>query len=659
MKPKAVRIQPLAGVMDTTSSPEDVAQGTWRFLQNMGITDRNKFCFLHGWEKLDSGIYYNNQDLHDQLFGNTREPITFLYTAVATSGYKKLFAGTSRRLQTLNASTGNWQIISDELGTNLRGDCTDNGWTVGQVKNTLVFSNGVDAPVSHVIDQPVDEDSLQAVDSIADLSTIGLTQAKIAFSFRGFIFLANVTMDGEVVSNRIVWSDVDRPLAFKPKVGTSAAGYQDLDPGEIITGAVAVKNRVYVYTTRSVWELTVDGDGPAFGKKFSSPDGAKLPAYPRTLVATGEDDSHFYLGIDGVYAYGNYYTEPSRVEWLFKSSATILNDINTSSCNIPCAGYDSKRQVIWFSWADSQSDCPNKSLACNLQFQKTSFVDAGFSAFCNHTLDVYKTLREWLTELCICTDSELDSNGGGYLNEGAPCHSCSTCRPVTAVTCTSAPTSIYSDDELVDDDVTTENYNAASASVNSLCARLESLDDGCSDEGNGKECSLSKSFIGVYTGDNCIKQFTEVFSREICTTFSACSAYRLDSYQSIIRSGPLDFGHPDLQKIMHFLECDVHALGTPDAGDLVLRYGVAYMAADPNDDECNLVWHTFKKRNKIKCPSTKSGAQHLAKNTRPDLALDWPLFLENRWHYFELSVQVNGVNACFNSLILYPEVRTY
>lgn len=633
---RPVRITPLLGQMDSSSQAEEVKIGQWRYLQNMGVTKRKQFCFLHGFDRNIPSDVYNNEDLHDQLFGNIREPITFLYQAVASSGYRKLYAGTSSRLYCLNNSTGNWIIISDALGEGLNGDCSDLGWSVGQVKNALVFSNGRKV-VGHIIDQAQETD-LQSVFEIKDLKKIGLSGAELVSSFRGFIILLATVMDGEKVNQRIVWSDKDRPFAFVPKVDESAAGRQDLDYGEHILAAAPVANSFLIYTNRGIWEGFTNDTGLTFRKRFSDDTGATVLTYRKTLVQAG--DEMYYMGRDAIYKYSLYDPAPEAVDWMFKASASIFETI-TSECNVACSGYDAVRKNIWFSWGIEGDTCPSRSIVMNRDYHFSSFVDVGFTAFCNYGADRLKTVRDWLVDNCICTLQGLADLDLGFIKEGG------YCTQPTAPVCTSNVANIYTGVSLVIDDVTVEDYTLDSADEDALC---QMLTDDCNDPSNA--CSTDQSFIGVYNGDNCIKRFSEVFYRERCTTFSACSTYVRDSYDYIIRSGPIDFGDPERDKIVSRIELSASAVGPSSAGSINLTYGASYEPSDPNTGKCNIVWHVQKPQ-EIHCQSSLSSEEYKAKNIRPNETIHWPLFVESRHHFVELFGTVEAVNAVFSGLAMF------
>ena len=142
--------------MDSRSNPEDAPPLSFRFKLNMEVDDSDKLARGTGWQKLLTDSAYLNQDAHDQ--GDCydplpeREPITFLYEATTTGQVRRLYRGTRSKLAYLVEGSGDWVTIARGFGS----DNTDIGvrWRCGQSVNTLVFTNGVDKPLSHVIGTP-------------------------------------------------------------------------------------------------------------------------------------------------------------------------------------------------------------------------------------------------------------------------------------------------------------------------------------------------------------------------------------------------------------------------------------------------------------------------------------------------------------------------
>src|SRR5690349_6929147 len=363
---KTIPLRPLTGALDFRSIPDLMAPGSWRYRQNFSCPDENKVCRRTGWEKLLSRTPYNNQDLHDQLLvlqqyfpplvppssenetasplpnaacgtppltrTQLREYITLLFEATATSGTRKLIAGTQSRVYELNESTGNWRILGDGFGGSTRADL-GRRFKAAQVGNTVAFTNGFDRVMAYEMFSPPVGCPYRAMHPIADLDTIALTTAECIYSYKNAIFLGNVTMDGELLQNRLVWSDFNDAESWDPAKATvtetidstltgnvlswsnpngqtymvqsrlnatqdwkeykiteaeslvvldttleyrvvafvinTAAGYQDLSYGHKILAITQIGDYLVVLTDKGVWQGTPTGVSGGDGPAFS------------------------------------------------------------------------------------------------------------------------------------------------------------------------------------------------------------------------------------------------------------------------------------------------------------------------------------------------------------------------------------------------------
>lgn len=465
------------------------------------------------------------------------------------------------------------------------------------------------------------------------------------------MILMNVVMDGQIVDDRMIWSDLNRPLAFKPNPGISAATYADLGHGEGILNAQPMGDSLIIYTTQGIWEGFFTGDPNqvlTFRKRFNGTKaGNRCLAYKKTLASTG--DEHYYLGRDGVYLYNFYLPAPERVEWIHGASSIIFDEIDENNCNAHVGGYDAKNKTLWFSWATLGNACPNKSIAINTEFHSAAFVDHGFSVFTNYNPDSPKTLRDWILEECICTSAEMDALGFGFIKEGEYC-----VEPQPSPPCTPVPNSIYTTITKVVDDVIVEDWGQASASDGSLCALLgdATINEMCGAELTADECNAEQVFVGASTSDYALKQIGGVYYRERSLNHLQCGTYLQEGYKTILRSGPIDLREPDFVKNISRLVVEADPAEQVEPSDLNLRVGAAPMAADPNSAKCSITWRDEQAR-KLKCPT---GVNQPA-GTRPGMGLEWPIFVDGRFFYFELSVDGAGGASCFSRISLFARMR--
>lgn len=652
---KPVELEPLSGLFDARSPADAVPFGVWRYLQNMELTARRRLRRAPGWEKLLSSFSYNNEDFHDQLIslsvGAQRQPITLIHQLTSPAGISKLLIGTSKRLLVLNNDTGNWRIISDLLGNGLGVFCEDQGWRAAQTGYTVVLTNGLDEPVYYVMDQPPIEPLDQSVDIISDLREIGLTMAKTVVSFKGITVFGNVTMDGERISYRLVWSDADRPLSWLPALGTSAAGFQDLGYGEDILEMMPLGDSLLVYTSAGIWEGFVQGgDSPlVFRKRYSDHTaGNRCLAYRRTLVTTGSD--HYYMGRDGIYRYNFYTDRPIREEWMHIGTSIIFNDLSTS-CHTHCAGYNAKEKSLYFSWAANGETCPGRTMVFNTEYESDYVLDHGFSAFANYNPDEYTTLRDFLIEQCICTSAELDDGGVGFVKDG------SYCVAPTTPSCPVPTQYIYTNVLRTVDDIMVEDWDQPVAHPNSLCARLgdATMDRFCSGELDADECNSEQVFVAASAQDFALKQIGTAYARERVIDTSPCGGWTADGYTSIMRSGPLDMKAQSKDKLLRHLLIDLEAEEQAEPSDLKLRIGASYQPADPNSDRCSLRWFQQTAKS-MTCPSV-DGDTHKQRNTRQNPAIEWPLYMQDRYFVVEFSIEGTGGAASFSKLVFWVEEK--
>lgn len=611
-------LRPLTGPLDCRSSPDTVPANSFRWLLNMSVTPDNRRARRAGWQKLDFGpAAFLNQDLHDQrdcwavtMEGSNfvREPVTLLFAAESTSQSRKLYAATNSRIY---LQSGNeWRVIGRGYG----GTTTAYRFQCAQLGNTLLFTNGVDAPVQHTFGNFSDPCNWTAsVATVPELQNnptagVGLDSAKIVRSFNGCFFLMNTVERGVAYPSRIRFSGFNNPTRWLAGSDT-IAGFQDLPYNEAITGAVELFNTLLVFTNKSIYKCLFDGSSFTFERIYVEPRaGAGLLAYPNSLVSDG--DTAWWVGDDAVYKYNIFVTGPVRDETVHRASKQMFTELDSGCCTELVAGFNPVTKEIWWSYPKSGSGCANsRTFIYNTASQAADYLDHGFTAFSNFVPDTRQTLDQWLDEYC----------GDGDLN--------------------------------------------------SLCAALggRMVEDFCGG------CETRATYLGASAQDYCIKDIGLVFYRERCTnpteagTFNDAGAYvpstgeySEDGYFSIMR-GIFPFGNMEKEKVIKNLLLDKQVL--PAFGEscyLRLRVGTGYSALDPNPsanpdaigynsdtkipadfrvagDTCEVIWRTTADQDLL-CPETRTNTSSLLANTRPDLGTEWPVFEEGRFLFWEIAV---------------------
>jgi hypothetical protein len=637
---KPYHISPAKGALDTRADPDEVPLGGFRLIQNWEMDEDGGVVRMRGYRRLLDEEDYNNADLHDQLFDYTRQPINFMFSASSTASFAKLYACSQNRIYALNNATRNWQVISDELGGDAEGGCAEKSWRAAQQGNIIVFSNGINEAVYHVMDQGQEEDG-QRVAKIRDLETLKVTKVGFVVAYNNFVIYCNLVQDGERRSYRAIWSDYKNALSIKEQTG-SLAGRKDLDFGEIILNAAPMNNALWVYTNQGIWEVTPGTTGLTWSKRYASDrPGTNCLAYPNTLVSTGSE--HYYFGTDGIYMYSPYVPAPERTEVVHKASRRIFSDINVAKCNVHHGAFFSRHKTIYWSWAQEGEDCPSDTLVFNTQYPFASYMGEGFSAFCNYGPDQNMILRDWLINNCICTPQELDDLDFSLELEGG------FCREQTAPVCNSRPASFYTQDVLtIDDlDLTTEDYTKANADTNSLCARLNgaTVESLCGAEFLSDTCNPPELFVMASVLDLCLKEWAEVYYRERCTNRSGCGTYVRYGYRSLLRSGAHHMNMPDVEKVITEIGAEIHPGPSAVPGVIKGRFGSAARAVDPNADagKCLIMWEDLDPL-PVDCDAEQNLAQYVAEGTHPNSPIVWPLYHTAKFFYYEIEVSNPNVN---------------
>lgn len=669
MEAKTIDIPSLTGPLDTRSLAPHVKLGEWRHILNAWVNAENSLCRVPGWDKLLTRANYNNQDLHDQLLTLTekasRQPITFLFEATSQRKNTMLLAGTGEVIYALNNGTGNWKVISDQVGT------TSDRWKAAQVFDTVVFTNGKDPLIYWQFDQGITDTGDQSVAQIPDLqNTLKITKAGVVVAWKDHLILMNVVVNGTVKSNGIYWSNYQRPLDLVPS-DISTAGAFELDSGETILGAMELGSRLIIYTDKNIWEASATGNEVVFvfAKRYTPKQSECCLFYPRTLISIG--NQHVYAGVDGIYYYNLFQDKPQRIEWIHRASGRMFSDINRADCEAHVAGYNSERKELMFSYATGDSAVPTETFVLKPDFKFAYYLDRGLSAMVNYVLkEPGQILRDFLLEQCICSEEDFVTYWGGFAKEGGYC----TTPPDLTVDCEEGiPASIYTvNPKELEEGLETEDYDQVGATEDSLCAQLAfigqtTLNQLCEAESRVDECRSGLRFVVADSIDYCLKELSENYYRETTVGFSGCGSYSRRGYRTLLRSGPINAGltKADKEWTRFQIEMDPALQSTPS--QVKLRIGNHSQALDPNNDSCGIVWEDQELKD-MECQTDFNAVQHAANNTRPDGTFEWPLYNEGRNLYFEIEILNNksspvdtGGSCCFSRIAIdmKSNVRSY
>lgn len=598
---------------------------------------------------MDRDTGWNNADFHNQLLSITgasaRKPISFLYEVESTLKTTMLLAGTEDALFALNVGTGNYRVLTSDMG----------GFkAAAQNQDTIVLTNDFDRPQYWVFDGTA-FGSEEALSVIPDLETLGITKVGVVVTFRYCTFYMNLVENGRTFANKILWSDADNALSLFPGE-ESIAGSLDLDTGESILAAHPLANSLLIYTTRGIWEIRPVGGEEFFAatKRYDPGKSSEaVLAYPRSLVSTGE--THVYAGQSGIYEYSFFEPKPKLIEWVHKASLVMFDELDKDNCDGPVAGFDAEHHHIWISWVPVGATLPARSLVLNSQFPFASIVDHGFTAFCQFMpREPVTVFRDWILENCICTEEEMAEefpdifeNEGGY------------CEAQEAVVCEDQPDAFYTTETIeLEDGIVMEDFNAEAPSENSLCSRMAgvTLADLCRAESQADQCNAARLFVMASAGDFCLKQTTDSYYREVCVDFDGCGEYEQLGYKSILRSGPLDFKNMADEKILSLFVAEISTAASTIPAQVKLRVGASAQALDPNVD-CGILWQE-QVPIALECQGG-SEASHAAGNTRPDNEFKWPVYWLGRNLYYELEISNpdsdpidTGGACCFSRFVM-------
>lgn len=170
------------------------------------------------------------------------------------------------------------------------------------------------------------------------------------------------------------------------------------------------------------------------------------------------------------------------------------------------------------------------------------------------------------------------------------------------------------------------------------------------------ECNEVQSFLAVASGpygDWCWKDIGGVFYREYATLAGTLTddiddiaTYVHRGYNSILR-GMIPTGLYDREKIIRniLLDDDVSEQ-TPPVCLYRLRIGHSYALQDPNDvdDLCSVMWNEEGTR-QVACIDEARISVLQANGKKPAITKEWRVFRQNRFLYWELTVQGGSLSG--------------
>lgn len=397
-----ISIRPLTGLFDNRSRPADLPPGAFRWRQNFRTSSEKKLCRRDGHKRL-----FDTEQNHDHHFQDvvTREPITFGFESTSPSGARVLYDGTQSRISKLNENTGVWTPIVTGMGA------TATRWKAAALQDYIIFTNNYDNILAHQL-------GTNTAATIPDLvSVLNVTKAAVVIQVNGCILLMNVVQNGNRISSRIIWSDLNLPLSYDPAASGTIASFQDLDYGEDILAAALMGSTLKVYTTRGIWNGSfATATGFSFERAYGEPKNQKgCIKFANTLVSTGND--HYYMGSDGIYHYSPYLAAPERgdeeassFDWAHSATGAIFTNADTkldlTFCDAPVAEYIPTTDELFFSWPSSgQGQNNNLTLVLNRSQHAADIMDTGYMMLVN--------FRSAISEGGVCNEDQVFIGASG------------------------------------------------------------------------------------------------------------------------------------------------------------------------------------------------------------------------------------------------------
>jgi hypothetical protein len=180
-------------------------------------------------------------------------------------------------------------------------------------------------------------------------------------------------------------------------------------------------------------------------------------------------------------------------------------------------------------------------------------------------------------------------------------------------------------------------------------------------------CNETQFFMAASGTDYAIKQIGGVFYRELLVMpggdptvdlnpIAPPTMYQTYGYSRQLR-GMIPLGFGDRNKTIRNVLLD-HDTSFQDKPCVVkLRIGNSYTLTDPNDfdDVCAPQWRVFDNK-ELSCPTPQTNTALQLKNQKPYAAMEWVTMEENRFLFFELTIENKdgtlaiGADSCWERI---------
>jgi hypothetical protein len=381
----------------------------------------------------------------------------------------------------------------------------------------LIFTNNFDPVLIYALGDSAAECTQQALLPLSDLLVLGIGRAGGVIEFKGFLFIYDITENGERQGGTVMWSDLEDPNAFIES-DVSLAGRATIALGATILNAAKLGNWLIFYTDKGIVRCSLVGGDEVFNFEqiyTSSQSSGDALKYKFSLINCG--DLHLYLGESDAWIFTQFDFRPIMVPWITKACGMIFNGIaeddatysplNEEACNLVTGGYNERTKEAYLSWPSGSNLCPDVTLRFNMKYQAGDFIDHGFTAFHTFRKELRPTVGEWLEDLGVCDRGTQVATGP---RDGAIC-------PGDQDVVVNPPLYLRNP---------TENP-ALPIHPDSLCARLQgkTLDDFC------RDCAAPATFIMASATDFCLKQAEDdIYYRERLAFLPAPCVYTQFSY---------------------------------------------------------------------------------------------------------------------------------
>lgn len=587
-KYRPITLRPLTGIFDARSSADEKPPGAFSWKQNLSINKDGKLARAKGWRRFGDPVCPRNADWHDQgVIAESREPLTLLFPSTENDGTRRLIGGTKTRIIVLNESSGDWTTLNSGLGNDGNDSLTQLRFNAAELQNKVYFTNDFNAPFY------VDLDNLGVGSQvIGDLATAGedvngnavpITRVRRVISWNGVILFLNTVEGGTRFSSRIRWSDLNDGTLWKPgQPDDSIADFQDLDYGHEILNAVPIGTGLYVFTDRSIWRCTFTVDNTA---NTVALDTVRVYYEPRNKAKC--------------LAYANSLVSDGDTAWYAGRDGIYSYR----------PGYSSEPELR--EWLHRSTSIIFDGGARTID---TSACNSMIGEFLKDNNEVHFSWPVW--------DPLAVPVGPGDVD-------CETYEPTGR-----EPGSGFNIHTLV---VNTKYETADYRDYGSTAMASFQSDVG------GNECNQASQFISANSADLTLKELEQGSAREMYSITD--DTHTMAGYFSLAR-GVFPFQQFDSEKEIEKFLVGVTPEDPTDTAVLRLRVGTSDVALDPNgaNGRCGVLFHQLSNK-PIRCHYTRSAAQYVVDNKRPDDAVDWRFFFRGRFLYYEITIAAANNSA--------------